>query len=105
MGDIRFLWSENLLIERNKLTVNKLTMSISTACHYATHSLWTTEPNRVVKFKKKIFSFFLLKITITIWGKVILGRNRLEQAILGPLWAPKLPKMAILGSFRQFDAY
>ena len=55
--------------------------------------------------KKKFFSFFLLKITITIWGKVILGRNRLEQAILGPLWAPKLPKMAILGSFSQFDAH
>ena len=55
--------------------------------------------------KKKIFLFFLIKITISIWGKVIFVQNRLEQAILGPLRAPKLSKMAILGSFSQFDAH
>ena len=68
-------------------------------------TLWATEPNRVVKFKKKNFFFFLIKITISIWGKVIFVQNRLEQAILGPLRAPKLSKMAILGSFSQFDAH
>ena len=75
-------------------------MGQSDALHYGLQSQigWLNS-------KKKFFSFFWLKITITIWGKVILGRNRLEQAILGPLWAPKLPKMAILGSFSQFDAH
>ena len=36
---------------------------------------------------------------------MIFGRNRLERAICGPLQAPKRPKMAILGSFSQFDAH
>ena len=36
---------------------------------------------------------------------MIFGRNRLEQAICGPLSAPKRPKMAILGSFNQFGAH
>ena len=35
---------------------------------------------------------------------MISGWNRLEQAILGPLWPQKLPKLSIFGCFSLFDA-
>ena len=58
-------------------------------------TLWATEPNKVVKSKKKM--------TINIWGKVISVQICLDPVILGPQNCSKQPKMANFGSFCLFD--
>ena len=61
--------------------------------------LWTTEPNRVVKFKKKFFFLFLAKNHYNYMGE---GHFRPEQVGTSHFRAPMGPKTAKNGHFGQF---
>ena len=62
-------------------------------------SLWTTEPNRVVKFKKIFFFLFLAKNHYNYMGE---GHFRPEQVGTSHFRAPMGPKTAKNGHFGQF---
>ena len=65
-------------------------------------TLWTTEPNRVVKFKKNNFFLFFAKNQCKYIG---IGDIWPEQVGTSHFRAPMGPKIAILGSFSKFDAH